>query len=401
MLEKVKRTMGNLKNKIGRRFKKKSNVDGDDGIYEVKMLMADETSACKQIEYMLPKDIIDWLKHGDKRFRDIFVKTKADSYNARMIDKLIDDQIDLSIMSIKEQYLRHISAIKEILLAQKSRVASFEQRISNYENEIEEIKEKYPDIPITDIRFMAKRQKSLIPFYKKKWCLFVILGVSCLLDYTTISSVVDTLLTQNVFLSTLLSIGTAMLINVTPSIAGTYAKNKHADNRKFVLFVLGTIFTILFIILFGLRWATRDALFTDTSQLFAVQTVANENTLAELFMTILLSAEPALTSAMSFIFGFIGATEEEKEKDLVEIHLAELYMIKDDLKIRVEELKDVIDKNQNLQDEETYYQAQLDLMEQYRIHFKEVARIELSQIVAKPEGNGIILQREDAIMFEY
>ena len=402
MLEKIKKTAKSFADKAIGTFKgKKKNVDGENGIYEVKAILKDEISACKQIDYMYSKEFIHWTKHADKSFKEIFTKTKADSYNAGMVDQLIDNQIDLELMSIKEQYFRHLSAIKEILLAQKSRVAEFEQNMENFEVEIDEIKEKYPDIPTTDIRQMTKRQKSRMPFYKKKWCLFLILGISCVLDYTTISSAVDSLLTQNVFLSTLLSIGTAMLINVTPSIAGVYAKNKKADNRRFVLLLLGGIFTILFLILFGLRWATRDILFTDTSLLFETEVQTNTNTMAEIFMTILLSAEPALTSAMSFVFGYIGATEEEKEKDLAEIHLAELYLLKDEYEIHVGELKEVIEKNQNQTDEEVYYQAQLDIMERYRVHFKEIARIELAQLVAQPQGNGIILQREDAVLFDY
>lgn len=402
MIERIKKTAKSFADKAMGIFKgKKKNVDSKNGIYDVKEILKDEISACKQIDYMYSKEFIHWMKHADKSFRDIFAKTKADSYNAGMIDKLIDNQIDLELMSVKEQYVKHLSAIKEILLAQKSRVAEFEQKMANYEVEIREIKERFPDIPTTNIRQMTKRQKSRMPFYKKKWCLFLILGISCVLDYTTISSAVDSLLTQNVFLSTLLSIGTAMLINVTPSVAGVYAKNKKANNRKFVLLLLGSIFTILFLILFGLRWATRDILFTDTSLLFATDMQTNTNAMAEIFMTILLSAEPALTSAMSFVFGYIGATEEEKEKDLAEIHLAELYLLRDEYEIHVGELKEVIEQNQNQEDEKVYYQAQLDLMEQYRIHFKEIARIELAQLVAQPQGNGIILQQEDAVVFDY
>ena len=402
MLERIKRISKTFADKASGVFgKKRKKVDGEKETYKVKAILKDEISACKQIDYMYSKEFINWTKHAAKSFKEIFTKTKADSYNAGMVDQLIDNQIDLELMSIKEQYVKHLTAIKEILLAQKSRVAEFEQKMANFDVEIAEIKERYPDIPTTDLRQMTKRQKSRIPFYKKKWCLFLILGVSCVLDYTTISSAVDSLLTQNVFLSTLLSIGTAMLINVTPSIAGVYAKNKKADNRKFILLLLGGIFTILFFILFGLRWATRDILFTDTSLLFASDMQANTNTMAEIFMTILLSAEPALTSAMSFVFGYIGASEEEKEKDLAEIHLAELYLLRDEYEIHVGELKEVIERNQNQEDEEVFYQAQLDLMEQYRVHFKEIARIELAQLVAQPQGNGIILQREDAVLFDY
>lgn len=402
MLERIKRVSKKFADKAsGVLGIKGKNADGEKETYKVKAILKDEISACKQIDYMYSKEFINWTKHAAKNFKEIFTKTKADSYNAGMVDQLIDNQIDLELMSIKEQYVKHLAAIKEILLAQKSRVAEFEQKMANFDVEIGEIKERYPDIPTTGLRQMTKRQKSRIPFYKKKWCLFLILGISCGLDYTTISSAVDGLLTQNVFLSMLLSIGTAMLINVTPSIAGVYAKNKKADNRKFVLLLLGGIFTILFFILFGLRWATRDILFTDTSLLFATDVQTNTNTMDEIFMTILLSAEPALTSAMSFVFGYIGASEEEKEKDLAEIHLAELFLLRDEYEIHVGELKEVIERNQNQEDEEVFYQAQLDLMEQYRIYFKEIARIELAQLVAQPQGNGIILQREDAVLFDY
>jgi hypothetical protein len=400
MFEKVKSIVLGAKNNGVCRGKKR-NADGNNGISEVKSIMADEISACKQLDYMHPKEIADWVNNAGKRFREIFIKTKADSYNASMVDKLIDNQIDLAILSIQEQHAQHISAIKEIIVAQKSRIATFEKRLAKYDIEINEIKKTYPDIPTTDISQMSKIQKSKMPFYKKQWCLFLILGVSCVLDYTTIESAVDALLTQNIFLSTLLSIGTAMLINVTPSIAGVYAKNKKADNRKFVLLLLGAIFFNLFAILFGLRWATKDILFTDTSLLFESAGVSDQNTMAEIFMTVLLSVEPALTSALSFVFGYIGASEEEKEKELAEIHLAELYLLKSDLEIRIEELREVVKENQNMSDEEVLYAAQLDLMEQYRLHFKEMARIELSQLIAKPEGNGIILQRENAISFEY
>ncbi|MDD6155804.1 MAG: hypothetical protein PUB52_02095 [Lachnospiraceae bacterium] len=402
MTERIKRMAKPFVDKASDAIKRKrKNVEKEKDTYKVKAILKDEISACKQIDYMYSKDFINWTKHADNSFREIYTKTKADSYNAGMIDQLIDNQIDLELMSIKEQYVKHLSAIKEILLAQKSRVAEFKQKMANFEVEISEIKERYPDIPTTDLRQMTKSQKSRMPFYKKKWCLFLILGISCVLDYTTISSAVDSLLTQSVFLSTLLSIGTAMLINITPSIAGVYAKNKKGDNRKFVLLLLGGIFTILFLILFGLRWATRDILFTDTSLLFTPSVETSSNTMAEIFMTILLSTEPALTSAMSFVFGYIGASEEEREKDLAEIHLTELYLLRDEYEIHVRELEEVIEKNQNQEDEEIYYQVQLDLMEQYRVHFKEIARIELAQLVAQPQGNGIILQREDAVLFDY
>ena len=236
MLERIKRISKTFADKASGVFgKKRKKVDGEKETYKVKAILKDEISACKQIDYMYSKEFINWTKHAAKSFKEIFTKTKADSYNAGMVDQLIDNQIDLELMSIKEQYVKHLAAIKEILLAQKSRVAEFEQKMANFDVEIAEIKERYPDIPTTDLRQMTKRQKSRIPFYKKKWCLFLILGVSCVLDYTTISSAVDSLLTQNVFLSTHLSLGTAMLLNAKPSLARAYVTNTKKDNLKLIL----------------------------------------------------------------------------------------------------------------------------------------------------------------------
>ncbi len=395
MLEKFRIKMKN----VTKLFNRRKNKNAASTIFEIKDQMADDFSAYKQLEYCYPKEIADWIKNGSKRFRDIFVNTNADEYNSRMVDELVDKSVNLAITSIDDQHMRHISAIKGIELAQQSRIDMLEKKIGNYASEIAELREQYPDIPFTEASHMGRVQNSRMPFYKKSWCLFLILGLSCLLDYTTISSAVDSLLTQNVFLSILLSLGTAMLINVTPSIAGVYAKNKAAENRRIILLMLGGIFFVLFIILCFLRWSTREMLFTDTSQLFATAAAVETNTAAQIVMTIFLSAEPALTSGLSFVFGYIGATKEEKERDLAEIHLAELHEMKDVYEVRLGELRKVVDAGQNMINEEEAYKMQLELMEKYRANFKELARMELSQLVARPNGNGIILQRENAVLF--
>lgn len=362
-------------------------------------LMAEKMSICVPCEYMKPRDIDDLDKNGPRRFRELFKSTNADSFNASMVDEYIDKKVQIGIDSIIKQHEEHLHVIADIMQAQRSRVNRYQHKLETCLYEIGQIKAAYPDFDSIDSAYASKRQGARIPFYKNKICLLIVLALSTLLDYTTISSAVDSLLTQNVFLSILLSIGVAGLINLTPSIAGVYARNKNAQHRKLVLVLLGGIFLVLFAILCGLRWATRDVLYADTSILFGAAETAHSDTDAELFMTILLSAEPALTSCLSFVFGFIGSTEEEKEKELAEKHLGELYGLKDELEIRICELSDVMDRNINYIEEEEKFKAKLEEMEHYRELFKETARMVLAEIVAESEGNGIILQRENAVSY--
>ena len=129
-------------------------------------------------------------------------------------------------------------------------------------------------------------------------------------------------------------------------------------------------------------------------------TVSTGHTSAEIVMTVLLGIEPLLSSLLSLVFGFIGATSEEKKKNMSEVRLSQLYAAREEYQIRIRELEEVIAKKQNLINEEEAYKAQLDLIEVLKAKLKEEARIQLAEICKKPEANGHILQREAVVPFQ-
>lgn len=376
-----------------RKFKIKRN-----GNESTQVLMLDELSTYSAVDYAWTSSFMEFVKHSDKHFREIYLKTQADVYNDGMLDAYIDCQVDMEKQAISEQYLAHRSAIKYLKLAQESRSDWLNNKLSDYDVEIHKIETEYPSIVREDKEYICKKRQRSTPFYKKGWCLVAIVGLSSLLDYTTIMSAVDSILTQNVFLSFLLSLCIALLINTTPSIAGIYAKNKHAENRRLILSILGCIFTLLFMLLFGLRWASRDMLFVDTSQLIVPSSASEKagNTAAEVMMTLVLAIEPALTSAFSFVFAYIGRSETERKTDLAENRLAELYEQKSIWGAQRNEIERILEDSQSEKDEEALYQKQLECLEQLRACLKETARFELAKLIQKPEANGVLLQREPA-----
>ncbi len=362
-----------------------------------KVLALDELSTYRAVDYTWTNSFAELIKHSNKHFREIYIRTKADVYNDSMLDCYIDCQVDMEKQDISQQHLTHILALKKLQLAQKSRSDLLDNKLSDCDAEIRRIEAEYPNISKKDREYIKKRNSNT-PFYKKGWCLAAIVGLSSLLDYTTIMNAVDTILTQNVFLSFLLSLCIALLINVTPSIAGVYAKNKHAENRRLILSILGCIFMLLFILLFGLRWASRDMLFVDTSQLIVPSSASEKagNTAAEIMMTLVLAIEPALTSAFSFVFAYIGRSETERKTDLAENRLAELYEQKSIWGAQRNEIERILKDSQSEKDEEALYQKQLECLEQLRACLKETARFELAKLIQKPEANGVLLQRESA-----
>lgn len=363
----------------------------------------DPMSDPTQVPFSNPHHLNKCIKECRGNFRKTFQLTDADMVNESMLDVYIDNIGSMDRNKADEEYAHHKSVINQIENAQKMRVEDYTQKVERIDHEVECIKNDYPDIEVTDISYLRKLQRGTIPFYKQTWCLALVVLFSIVLDYMVLNAAIDSLLTQAVALSILLSVCLAALIDVVPAIGGVYLKDEEAENRKPVLIMLGIIFITLFIITFILRFATMDSLYQDSSMLFLGTEegpVSTGHTSAEIVMTVLLGIEPLLSSLLSLVFGFIGATSEEKKKNMSEVRLSQLYAAREEYQIRIRELEEVIAKKQNLINEEEAYKAQLDLIEVLKAKLKEEARIQLAEICKKPEANGHILQREAVVPFQ-
>ena len=363
-------------------------------------LHREELARIHPCDYTRLENSIYLDKHGKTIFKKLFKDSHADMYNQSMMDESIDCQVERDNCKVEEQHAEHIAAIKDRNNCVEGRIAIYNRGIEHCNNEMAEIHRKYSDIPETDKKHMKELQQSRTLFYKSPICMAVVVIGSCTLDYTTIYTAVETLLTQKLFLQILLCACIAILINVVPAISGVYMKDKDAENRKLVLSLMAVIFFVLFIITFLLRFATMDALYEDTSQLFEVDATTSEHSSAEIIMTLLLAIEPLLSSILSLVFGFISETPEEKDRKLAERRMATLFMMREDLTIRIDELDAVLKNDYDSIEEEEKYRIQIEMLDGYRKKLKEDARVELSKLCKKPEANGRILQREPSMLFE-
>ena len=391
--------------KIGNAVKRLLSREGRSNTaqsYSVNLIMTDEISTSRQLDYLEPEELSRLKNNNKKNAHRIFEQTKADKHNCNMLDNYIDKVVAYSADNLSKQHIEHLSVIDDIEQAQKSRIAAYQKRIEKNNEEIGYLKERFPgEFETANTSYEEKKRKKQQPLYKNKKCLGIVVAISSLLDYTTISTTVEAMLTQNAFLSVLLSGGIAILNNIIAAIGGEYARKKDARNKPLVLGVLAGIFVILFVVLFGLRWTTMNMLYTDTSQLFATEQVgSNDITMDKVFMTLLLSLEPALTGAMAFVLAFIGNTDEENEKEFAKERYAQLVEENDNLEVRIRELADVIERQSNRKEEDMVYELIMDNLNHLKDMLKEEARQELAKLIASAEGNGLILQGEEAVIFQ-
>lgn len=372
-------------------------------VYPTSTFFTERLSSVRPVGYEHSKEFSTKIKYASQWLHKELVDIKADKYNNSSVYPQIDSLIDREIDFMKEQHQDHISTINDIVQAQLSRVESYEQEIDNKKKEMESIQKKHPDIQMADENYINKKQKDRLPFYKKKATLIIILAIACTLDFCSVSDIIDHLLTENVFLSVLLSIGTATMLNVPISIAGSVAGKKNVEHKKMIQIILFSIFAVLFLIIAALRFASIDTMFVDTSLLNLNGIAEATNTgysSAQIVMCVLLSIEPLMTSLLSYVFGFLSSTEEEKEHDLEEKRFARLYKECEIYRISVNELKQVVESKRNEYEEDERYKLQLEKLEVIRKNFKVVADLELAKILKDPNASSVVLQGETPLLFE-
>ncbi len=174
-------------------------------------------------------------------------------------------------------------------------------------------------------------------------------------DAFTLFTVFDILLTENMMLTLVITITVAAAMNIIPMLLAACLWNKTLNKvmRKFLCSVLITLFTVLFIATFGLRFASRDLLFQSTAGLDSYSLeLSNEagndvgssdskedtgTTVAQDILAIILGLEPLATSGIAFVLSYevspyrkcryindLGKIELRAEIDSVKMMIREL-----------------------------------------------------------------------------
>ncbi len=345
-------------------------------------------------EYTVPQGLKSWMMRAPGEFRKAFIDMGADEYNAGNLDKYIDRKMDVLCSDYKLQQAKRSRDINVIKSLQKSRLRKIEQRSSALLDEAEKLSQRHPEYDSVDIRYVKKRLSRRTPFYRKLYCSLGVLFLSMILDFAANFQVFEALIYDNVFMQILLTLGLSMLLDVPANVAGVFLKSSATKTeKKMVTTLLIVTFMISFLIVAGIRFTTTQIMYADPSQIAGLEAdlmIAGNDTY--MFLTILFSVLPALTSILSFVFGYLSMTPKEAEAQLEEIRFVKICGELERLNGAASELSESLEKENMVEHEQELYEIQIDTAKRTRELLKETARVELAKVLHNEEAAGVILE---------
>ena len=174
-------------------------------------------------------------------------------------------------------------------------------------------------------------------------------------DAFTLFTVFDLLLTENRNITLVITITVAAAMNIIPMLLAACLWNKTLgkEMRRILCGVLITLFTVLFMTTFGLRFASRDLLFQSTAGLESyaeqlsdevgayVEDSASQDedgtTAAQDILAIILGLEPLATSGIAFVLSY-ETSPYRKQRYINDLSKIELRMEIDSTKMMINEL---------------------------------------------------------------
>lgn len=246
-------------------------------------------------------------------------------------------------------------------------------------------------------------QNAGVAIWKKPWFSMLVVVLASCCDFVTIYSVSEFYLAENILILFAITGSVAFILNFIPALLGNAIKDKETKNRGILISVLIIAFCLLFTITFSLRWESRNIMFQDVAELNLFGGEAGEaekeTTSAENVLTVLIGCSTLFTSLLSFVFSVTALTKEEQTRNLKELRLIELEEKKEYYLAHIRELEEVVAKNANEAREEQAYKEAVKRTTNYAAYFKEIVRLELAAYLCSPESVGIVLQREDPVIY--
>lgn len=157
------------------------------------------------------------------------------------------------------------------------------------------------------------------------WILPVIIIAFIVSDALSIYSVIDNLFNQKEYLSIMLTVIVAVLLEVLPMIgAKFYLKQNKNKEDKYILGTLATAFGLLVFAIILVRFYTMDLMFSAKVTQLNIMGIETESpnylpTYGEYAMTFLMSILPILTSVAAFMLTIMNPPQQKLE-NLRQIH---------------------------------------------------------------------------------
>ena len=216
-------------------------------------------------------------------------------------------------------------------------------------------------------------------------------------DSYTLYSVFDLLMTERVDITRVITITVAAAMNIIPVLLAACLWNETLNqvSRKILCTMLITLFAVLFVWTFGLRYTSRSLLFQSTTGIesFIVQTSDEEaddvitsteeedkTTMAQDILAIILGLEPAATSIIAFVLSY-EVSPYRKRRLINELNKIELRAEIESVKMMIRELTEDMTF-----DYEAYDDAQFNAMAAQVNVLAEEAALMARRILAEAEG---------------
>lgn len=249
------------------------------------------------------------------------------------------------------------------------------------------------------LRQERKLQKAANPV--KPLLLPLLLLFFVVLDALTIFELMDQMFYQSRWLSVLITVGIAIVLEGIPYLASQYfMRDKKTIVDKVTLAALGTVFLLIFITLFVLRWNARALTFSSNESQLAVitsiQTVEQVDSIhgtsaAENVMTVLLGITPLATSVLAFFLSCIYKTSD-KLKDKKKINAIELEERLKVLSIKQNEIKNELKRDLVSYNEDLYHVA-VEQVNDYEKMLKVIVRQKLAVYLGTAQAVTNLLEK--------
>ena len=188
--------------------------------------------------------------------------THADAHSGNAIDRFIEQAKREIAALVKEIHGIHTLLIQRVAAKGaaeakriQSRIDLIVSKIAEYDEKIEKIREKHPETA------MQNSEGLLTGFTFRKVLVFVFI----MTDYSTLFTLFDTILMQDLFLALIFTFSATLCYNYLPIvIAHEINKIKEDKNHsRTLLYVYSGVFAVIAIVTFALRLSTRETIFVD------------------------------------------------------------------------------------------------------------------------------------------
>lgn len=270
-------------------------------------------------------------------------------------------------------------------------------------------RDKIPEYPLYTPSSLIYRnemnlQKTYRSWYQNPIIVAFVVTVLAISDFFTLSSLFNSIKIQEIHVSVMMTITSALILEIIPIILGRFYNDiryRKSNAKIGTCIVLASAFFLLFAALFAMRISTRSILFAGGNDEIVFgsgnQTVgldARADSSAAWTFTVFLGVLPLITSIAAFFLGYFSNDTYQAALDKLKLQKCTFNEAIIDLEVATEKLNS-FSKETYIVDEENKYRAHVAELYSLEARLKAIARTMLEERIA--EGSRISHISENAV----